>query len=293
MISTLLNKGGEIFIKGIRLACSHIKKCWKKYSVISLIGGAIWVVSSWSSIQSVFFDISNKELREQFAGALSALNSESAKTQQEAREGTERVLDTLEEKDGISCTNMSDLWVADGSAQILEQFLILKDGQNVGSARLTRRFSNLFTLDFLFLPSSFSTTATTISLKDNENNELVLTIKDSKIVNSIYKKEGLLVSGAESNVELSPTIDPTQEIKLRIQTVWNPDSISVKAAIEYSFAQRPGQRGWESVLNTELPTDYLTQDDVNLNIGLYNSRGIMSEQHLKLINCRIREADRP
>lgn len=198
----------------------------------------------------------------------------------------------LENLGGIDCSDLKSLWVASDEAIIEDQYFSLNKGELKGTITFRRPFYNLFILDLIFTPFSSIGANTSISFKDEDDNEFILTIGDGdyKSIRLVSRKEGETI---ENLKEIIPLIKRGEEIKLRIETVLRAKSILISGILYYAPENKPNEIIPMDIKEIELPYEF-KNDKFNLHIGLIgNEKKEESETKIKFIDCLIEEKEKP
>ncbi len=262
-----------------------IKKRWRRallfFGVVGVISAPLGLYNNTMSL----FQVSNNEIHKQ--------GEENTATIVEAtRSEAQNTIQAIEKTKGLDCYNLSSSWTADDNEiRFDNQFFILKDNKQIGSASYRTQFQNFFTLDLTFIPSAISAPNTTLSIKDDEENELSITIGDTNFRNVRVKylhKGEILIN--KITKELPLEINPTEKVKLRVQTAVRANDVLLTGIIAYTSAKKQSKMK-ENIIDLPLPENF-TEPYVSLLLGLKRNNNEVGEKRFRMIDCRISEMPR-
>ncbi|MDD2673018.1 MAG: hypothetical protein PHW43_11490, partial [Syntrophales bacterium] len=155
-----------------------------------------------------------------------------------------------------------------------------------GKARFRKPTSDLFMFDFVFRPIIPELFNIVVSFKDGKNREISLDIDTTSrhrpALHWIYKENGTL-----SNEErrFFTAIQEGSEIKLRIETVQNPEGLDARA---FFFFTPIGKQEQLPIYLKDLSVDRFYNKEVFLHLGINNfAQKVEGEIMLKIIQCSI------
>ncbi len=200
----------------------------------------------------------------------------------------------------ITCRNLQGGdWVLDDSVATEGQYVFLKDGQKAGSIRLFGSFADTFVLKFVFIPSAVEGTNTAFSIKDEHENELIMSFADEIGVDDSdtnfdnYKVTFKNASGTKEisgpgNSRIVPSVKNDSEVTFQLQTSQQAYTLFANAFLIYTPSKKPNETVPLDLFKEEIP--YFLDRSVRLHVGVRRNIDT-SQPKIAIVDCEVKETD--
>jgi hypothetical protein len=277
-----------------------VKKHWKKVTVSGAFLLVIGVVGFVADILGIRSYITETDNQAQIISAVEA-NAEDVTTNVTTKitESEESLKEEINKAGKISCKDLDGGdWVINDTMVVENQYLFLKDGQKMGSVRLFGDFADTFIMKFVFIPNVIEGINASFSIKDEDNNELMLSMgddvseQDGDMNFDFYKASFKNAAGevyeitGPGNTEINPAVRSDSEVTLQLQTVQQADDLSASAFMLYTPSKKPNEHAKIDLFKNDIP--HFFDRSVRLNLGMRHADGGDSPK-LMLVNCEIQE----
>jgi hypothetical protein len=268
-----------------KLAKLFAKKCmeFKKTTIgvlLFMVLGGVGIYADISGLlnRSITPEVLSKENQAQTA------NIEMA-TRNLLNQSTESLKDSIS---GLDCTSTEDAtWIKDEKIYSDNQYILLKDDQQVGSIRFYKTFLDTFSLRLEFIPKAIEGINMTISIKDDAQNELGITIGSGDFENYrvSIKQQGNTIVDKGLRIE-GPKIKNNEDVVFNLETSKQAESLLATSYIIYTPDKKPDQKIPINLSSQILP--YFSNRSISLNIGLRRTKEVPNPK-VRIVNCEVHE----
>lgn len=275
----------------ITKAYKKARKRWLAFGGVTLTAGGIWLLNGFGLYADVVSLTSDTASSGQVGAVGEAVAGLTTQQEESFKELNEKLDVTL------NCKNIRDDWSVENSLNIENQYILLKDGVEAGSVRFFKAFKDTFVLKFTFIPDVVQGTNSIFSIKDDQLNELRVSIADDvsdsdqdsdldyfgvKLISSDGTEKDLN-SGASS--QILPVAKSGEEILLQVQTLQMASSLNASAFIVYTPARKVSEKSSLNLINTEIPN--FSGKSVRLNVGMRRVED--TNPGIKVVDCVIQQ----